>query len=217
MAEIKKLQQQVKKPRRYRSGRSRRQFATATEVNGAKLIVGEMPPGLDEQMRAQIDRIMPASAVVVVGWADDGKVGLLAAVTEDLAQKGVHGGKLIGQVAKVVGGGGGGKPSMAQAGGKDPAKLPEGADLGDSWRRRAGRVSSDRPKGRAETAGRKRPVKRASTANTRTWSFSPVYGLPARRYEQPLGRVNLQAPSSSKSRRQTPSLFPSQPGVPPMV
>ena len=59
----------------------------------------------------------------------NGKVGLLAAVTDDLVQKGVHGGKLIGQVAKVVGGGGGGKPSMAQAGGKDPAKLPEALEL----------------------------------------------------------------------------------------
>jgi uncharacterized protein (DUF1697 family) len=46
-----------------------------------------------------------------------------------MVQKGVHGGKLIGQVAKVVGGGGGGKPSMAQAGGKEPAKLPEALEL----------------------------------------------------------------------------------------
>jgi alanyl-tRNA synthetase len=45
-------------------------------------------------------------------------VGLIAAVTDDLVKKGVQAGKLIGQVAKVVGGGGGGKPTMAQAGGK---------------------------------------------------------------------------------------------------
>jgi alanyl-tRNA synthetase len=44
-------------------------------------------------------------------------------------QKGLHAGKLIGQVAKVVGGGGGGKPTMAQAGGKDPAKLAEALQL----------------------------------------------------------------------------------------
>src|SRR4029077_8829434 len=98
---------------------------------GAQVIVGEMPAGPDEQVRNQIDRIKQkaGSAVVVVGWADDGKVGLIAAVTDDLVQKGVHAGKLIGQVAKVVGGGGGGKPTMAQAGGKEPAKLAEGLQL----------------------------------------------------------------------------------------
>jgi alanyl-tRNA synthetase len=67
--------------------------------------------------------------VVVLGWADDGKVGLLAAVTDDLVKKGAHAGKLIGQVAAVVGGKGGGKPTMAQAGGKDPAKLGEALEL----------------------------------------------------------------------------------------
>ena len=56
------------------------------------------------------------SAVVVLAWQEDGKVQLLAAVTDDLVKKGLHAGKLVGQVAKVVGGGGGGKPTMAQAG-----------------------------------------------------------------------------------------------------
>src|SRR5205085_9090098 len=88
---------------------------------------GEMPAGPDEQIRNQIDRIKQTagSAVVVVGWKDDGKVGLIAAVTDDLVKKGVHAGKLVGEIAKVVGGGGGGRPNMAQAGGKDPAKLSE--------------------------------------------------------------------------------------------
>src|SRR5262249_1621897 len=95
------------------------------------LIVGQMPAGPDEQMRQQVDRLRQKapSSVVVLGWADDGKVGLLAAVTDDLVKKGLHAGKLIGQVAKVVGGGGGGKPTMAQAGGKEPAKLGEALQL----------------------------------------------------------------------------------------
>ena len=82
-------------------------------------------------MRQQVDRLRQkaVSAVVVIGWADDGKVQLLAAVTEDLVKKGLHAGKLVGQVAKVVGGGGGGKPTMAQAGGKEPAKLGEALQL----------------------------------------------------------------------------------------
>ena len=60
---------------------------------------------------------------------EDGKVGLIASVTDDLVKKGLHAGKLVGQVAKVVGGGGGGKPTMAQAGGKEPAKLAEALQL----------------------------------------------------------------------------------------
>ena len=65
-----------------------------------------------------------------MGWIDEGKVNLLAAVTDDLVKKGLHAGKLVGEVAKVVGGGGGGKPTMAQAGGKEPAKLAEALQLG---------------------------------------------------------------------------------------
>jgi alanyl-tRNA synthetase len=86
-----------------------------------------MPAGPEEQVRQQVDRLRQkaASAVVVIGWAEDSKVQLIAAVTDDLVKKGLHAGKLVGQVAKVVGGGGGGKPTMAQAGGKEPAKLTE--------------------------------------------------------------------------------------------
>ena len=126
--EIKKLQTQLKKGAASDlQGVADRLLAGAAKVNGATLIVGEMPAGPEEQMRGQIDRIKQTagSAVVVVGWKDEDKVGLIAAVTDDLVKKGMHAGKLVGQVAKVVGGGGGGKPTMAQAGGKDPAKLAD--------------------------------------------------------------------------------------------
>jgi alanyl-tRNA synthetase len=95
-------------------------------VQGAKVIVGEMPAAPSEQMRQQVDRLRQkaGSAVVVLGWAEDGKVQLIAAVTKDL-EKRVSAGNLVKEVAPVVGGKGGGRPDMAQAGGKDPAKLPE--------------------------------------------------------------------------------------------
>jgi alanyl-tRNA synthetase len=130
--EIKKLQQQLKKGTATDlQGAADKLLAGAAEVQGAKVIVGEVPAGPEEQIRQQVDRLRQkaASAVVLLGWADDGKVQLIAAVTDDLVKKGVHAGKLIGQVAKVVGGGGGGKPTMAQAGGKEPAKLPEALEL----------------------------------------------------------------------------------------
>src|SRR5262249_40113632 len=73
-------------------------LASAAEVNGAKVIVGEMPPAPVEQMRAQLDRIRQKarSAVVCIGWVDEGKVQLLTAVTDDLTKK-VEAGKLVGE------------------------------------------------------------------------------------------------------------------------
>ncbi len=65
------------------------------------------------------------SGVVVLGAVLDGKPTIIATVTEDLTRRGVHAGNLVKKVAEVVGGGGGGKPTMAQAGGKDAARLGE--------------------------------------------------------------------------------------------
>ena len=97
------------------------------EVSGAKIIVGELPTTTEEQVRQQLDRLRQkaGSAVIVLGWVDDAKVQFSAAVTDDLVTRGLHAGKLVGQVAKIAGGGGGGKPTMAYAGGKEPQKLAE--------------------------------------------------------------------------------------------
>jgi alanyl-tRNA synthetase len=86
-----------------------------------------MPAAPGEAMRTQIDRLLQTagSAVIVFGWTEDEKVPLLVAVTEDLTKKGVKAGDLIKPIAAVVGGSGGGKPHLAQAGGKDPSKLGE--------------------------------------------------------------------------------------------
>lgn len=130
--EVKKLQQLLKKGATGDlAGVADKLLASAEAVGGSKLIVGELPAAPEEQLRQQLDRLRQkaGSAIVVVGWAEDDKVQFLAAITEDLVARGLHAGKLVGQVAKVAGGGGGGKPTMAQAGGKDPAKLAEALDL----------------------------------------------------------------------------------------
>ena len=129
--EIKKLQTQLKKGMAGDlNGAADKLIAAAANVNGAKVIVGELPPAPVEQMRAQLDRIrqIAKSAVVCVGWVDEGKVGLLTAVTDDLTKK-IEAGKLVGEAAKVVGGKGGGRKDMAQAGGNDPAKLADALAL----------------------------------------------------------------------------------------
>ena len=65
--------------------------------------------------------------MVVLGSVSDGKVALLTAVTKDLLDR-VNANALIGKLAPIVGGKGGGKPDLAQAGGKDPDKLGEALD-----------------------------------------------------------------------------------------
>lgn len=125
---MKKLQTQIKKGTAGDlAGAADKLLAAATVANGAKIIVGEMPAGPAEQMDQQLDRLRQkaGSAVVVIGWTEDGKVNLRAAATEDLVKKGADAGKLVGAAAAVVGGKGGGRKDMARAGGKDSSKLAE--------------------------------------------------------------------------------------------
>jgi alanyl-tRNA synthetase len=79
----------------------------------------EVPAAPVDQLRQKAGR-----CVVLLGWVEDGKVGLLAGVTADLT-KAVKAGDLVKEVAPLVGGKGGGRPDMAQAGGSEPAKLAE--------------------------------------------------------------------------------------------
>ena len=65
------------------------------------------------------------SAVIVLGTVNAGKVFLAAKVTPDLIAQGLHAGNLVREVAKITGGGGGGRADFAQAGGRDPGKLAE--------------------------------------------------------------------------------------------
>ncbi len=104
-------------------------IASAPDVGGAKIVVAKLPDGAsNDTVRTQIDRVKQkcGSAFVVFGWSEgEGNASILVAVTPDLVKKGVKAGDVVKQVAEVIGGKGGGKPDMAQAGGKDPAKLGE--------------------------------------------------------------------------------------------
>ena len=78
-----------------------------------------------EQLRTLVDsfRAKWKSIVVVLASSEDSTVSIVSGVTKDLTSK-IHAGKLAGAVAQAVGGKGGGRPDMAEAGGKDPAALP---------------------------------------------------------------------------------------------
>jgi alanyl-tRNA synthetase len=96
----------------------------AKDVKGVKVLATQVP-GMDrEQLRTLVDSLRNKlkSAVVVLASSEDSNVSIVSGVTKDLTSR-VHAGKLAGAVAQAVGGKGGGRPDMAEAGGKDPSKL----------------------------------------------------------------------------------------------
>jgi alanyl-tRNA synthetase len=90
------------------------------------LLAAVIPDAGVDGLREVLDAIRPklASGVIVLGGAAEGKAAFVASVSADWVERGVHAGKLIGQVAKLAGGGGGGQPHKAQAGGKQPDQVP---------------------------------------------------------------------------------------------
>ncbi len=100
-------------------------LASAKDVNGVKLITRKFTDTEMEQLREMSDSIKQNtdSVVMVFATVHADKANLIVSVSEDLVSKGYHAGKIIKEVAKVAGGGGGGKANMAQAGAKDIAKL----------------------------------------------------------------------------------------------
>ena len=97
------------------------------EVKGVKLLATSVQ-GVDMNgLRELGDQLKEklGEGVVVLASDCDGKVNLIAMVTEDVMKKGAHAGNLIKGIAALVGGGGGGRPNMAQAGGKNPAGIPD--------------------------------------------------------------------------------------------
>ncbi|SFR02971.1 alanyl-tRNA synthetase [Desulfoscipio geothermicus DSM 3669] len=97
----------------------------AREIAGIKVLAARTSATDMDSLRAMLDLLRDklGSGVIMLGTAAGGKVNLVAGVSKDLVGKGLHAGKLIKEIAPLVGGGGGGRPDMAQAGGKDPSKL----------------------------------------------------------------------------------------------
>ncbi|HYG65348.1 MAG TPA: alanine--tRNA ligase [Thermoanaerobaculia bacterium] len=94
-------------------------------VEGIKVLAREVPPAPANEMRDIADQLRSklGSGVVVIGSRGEGTVSLVAAVSKDLTPR-VKAGELVKRLSAIVGGGGGGRPDFAQAGGKDPDKLP---------------------------------------------------------------------------------------------
>ena len=103
-------------------------LANSEQINGTTVVVAEAPSANSNLMRQLIDQIRKKaspSAVFLATTEGDSKVILVAGVSRDLVEKGLSAGNWVRDVAPIVGGGGGGKPDLAQAGGKHPEKLSE--------------------------------------------------------------------------------------------
>jgi len=101
------------------------------EIKGVKVLVARVPSSRVEILREMADFIRDKlkSVILVLGTISEGRPVFLAAVTPDLVSRGYDAGKIVREVAKVAGGGGGGKPNLAQAGGKHKEKLDEALRL----------------------------------------------------------------------------------------
>ncbi|RBR49374.1 alanine--tRNA ligase [Enterococcus faecalis] len=110
-------------------------FKDVKEVNGVRYIAAQVNVKDMNQLRQLADqwKQKELSDVLVLATAQDKKVSLLAAMTEDMNGKGLKAGDLIKAIAPKVGGGGGGRPDMAQAGGKNPAGIADALAEVENW------------------------------------------------------------------------------------
>jgi alanyl-tRNA synthetase len=141
-SEIKRLQRELDQARMKQASSSTANISEKIkEVRGIKVLAHRVDNLERPQMRTLVDQLRNkiGSGVVVLGSATNGNVALIVGVTKDLTQR-IQAGKVIGPVAQKVGGKGGGRPDLAEAGGKDPSALD--AALGESYGVVEGMLSS---------------------------------------------------------------------------
>lgn len=128
MAEIKALQSEIESMKSKAAKEALGDVLNQVQdIKGVKLLATSVS-GVDmnglrdlgDQLKAKI-----GEGVIVIASEENGKVNLMAMVTDEAMKKGAHAGNLIKGIATLVGGGGGGRPNMAQAGGKNPAGIPD--------------------------------------------------------------------------------------------
>ncbi|WP_168121672.1 alanine--tRNA ligase [Paenibacillus sp. HB172176] len=107
--------------------------AQAVQAGGINILCAKVNAPSMDALRGIVDELKPklGSSVIVLGAVQEDKVNLAAAVSADLVKKGFHAGKIIKEAAIVCGGNGGGRPDMAQAGGKEASKLEEALKLAE--------------------------------------------------------------------------------------
>jgi alanyl-tRNA synthetase len=108
---------------------------TAETVGDHKIIVAELEDVDPESLKTAAERLLQKignGAVVLGSVPEEGKVSIVAAFSPEVNKKGLQAGKFVGAIAKICGGGGGGRPNLAQAGGRDASKLPDALGRAES-------------------------------------------------------------------------------------
>ncbi len=110
-------------------------FKNSETINGKTIITAQVKVKDMNQLRQLADqwKQKAISDILVLANEQDGKVSLLAAMTKEMNEAGLKAGDLIKAIAPKVGGGGGGRPDMAQAGGKNPAGIPDALSEAKAW------------------------------------------------------------------------------------
>jgi alanyl-tRNA synthetase len=109
-------------------------MSSAIDINGVKALIADLNGVESKALRGMVDELKNKmqSGIIMLATANDGKVGLIAGVTKDLIGK-VKAGELVNMVAQQVGGKGGGRPDMAQAGGSQPENITTALASVQSW------------------------------------------------------------------------------------
>ena len=126
--ELKNLQKEIHKAKQKElSGKVGLFIENAKVVSGVKIITKKLDDANVDDLRKTIDMLMKSGEelAIVLGTSQNGRVTIIAALSPNLVKRGLHAGNISKEVAKVVGGGGGGRPDMAQAGGQWADKLDE--------------------------------------------------------------------------------------------
>jgi alanyl-tRNA synthetase len=125
--EVRELKKQLAAGARQGAVSTEQLLEAATDLAGVKVVVAEVPGANSGVLREHIDQLRRKASPIAVLLAstEEGKVTLIAGISRELQQQGLDASKWIGPAAQIVGGRGGGKPDMAQAGGKEVDKLPE--------------------------------------------------------------------------------------------
>jgi alanyl-tRNA synthetase len=112
-----------------------RRLEEVKKIDGSYLLTVELPGADADALRQMTDRFReryPSGAAVLASIVDKRPL-VIASVSEDLVKRGLHAGELVKVTAQILGGGGGGKPTLAQAGGKDPEKISEALSRAAAW------------------------------------------------------------------------------------
>jgi alanyl-tRNA synthetase len=113
----------------------KRQMEEAPEIDGVRVLTSTLSDANNETLRQMADQFRQKyeTGVAVIASVSEGKPIIIATLTKDLVKKGWHAGDLVNLVAEPVGGKGGGRPDLAQAGGTNAKKLPQALSLVEGW------------------------------------------------------------------------------------